>query len=155
MGSPRKHMHLFIVRINFGSYFANSASYEKMALLLTFWKFTDLTDWATGSGLNSNLYIAVTDTDSVSRQACQDRLRNSKYGKLWSVSVTVDHWIQVLFYACQGYLLLLLLLLLPGMVGSSHPPCSDAPTSLSQQSSIHPHLFIIDSSLNFCFYPVA
>ena len=59
-------MHLFVVRINFGSYFANSASYEKMALLLTFQKFTDLTDWTTGSGLTSIFYTAVTDTASLS-----------------------------------------------------------------------------------------
>ena len=48
----------------------------------------------------------------------------------------------MLFNACYGYFLQLLLPLLPlwpGMVGLSHPPCSDDPTSLSQQSYIHPN----------------
>ena len=131
--------------LRLGSYFANSASCENGTF------FKNLTDWTTGNGLTSTLYTAVTETASLSWQACQDRLWNMKH-----VVCVCDCWSlnSELVYACYGYLIPLLLW--PGRVGLSQHPCSDVPTSLSQQSSIHTSSFIyLWFIINFCLPKVS
>ena len=143
--------------IRLGSYFCQLSILWECHFFKLFLKSNDLTDWTLKSNDLTD-WTLVGDwlqpfiLQPLIQLACLDKqLVKTDYDIANMGNCGLCLWLLITeFYACHGLAwngYLLPLLLWPGRVGLSHPTCSDALTSLSQQSSIHPHSFICDSLL--------